>query len=87
MKTEKNHIKKFKELKKESKSIIESLRFNSTYLSLPNGHYKIDDVLKEVNELKETLIMWKKEGWQTISPTDKKHTEIIPVDLPKIKKK
>ena len=70
-----NHVKKFKEFK----MIKEGMRFNTTYLSLPSGEYNIEDVLEEVEKLKEDLMVWKKGGWRTVSTVDTEHKEIIPL--------
>ena len=73
------HVKKFKDIVKESKLITEGLRFNTTYLSLPSGEYNIIDVLKEIRELEVDLTEWFKGGWQTITAVDREHKEIIPM--------
>lgn len=71
-------VKRFKDIK-ESKLIKEGMRFNTTYFSLPEGEYNIDDVLKELEELKNELMVWKRGGWQTVSAPDRDNKEIIPL--------
>jgi hypothetical protein len=71
-------VKRFKDIIKESKSINEGLRFNSTYLRLPVGEYELKDVLKEVEELEAELKSWLKMGWQIVS-TVGEDSEIIPM--------
>lgn len=70
-----NYVKKFKEFK----MIKEGMRFNTTYISLPDGEYNIEDVLKELEELKNELMVWKRGGWQTVSAPDRENKEIIPL--------
>lgn len=75
----KSFVKKFKDIKNEAKMIKEGMRFNTTYISLPDGEYNIEDVLKELEELKNELMVWKRGGWQTVSAPDRENKEIIPL--------
>lgn len=72
-------MKKFKDIQKESKLIKEGMRFNTTYFSLPDGEYNIQDIINELEEMLEMFKGWKKGGWQTVSAPDHENKEIIPL--------